>query len=109
MYNSGMNLDSGAEKLTAADLKFRKAGGRTREVGPKLANNNGKAKNSKPIEKLNSLGNFKFEHKHKPPTYIFFNNQIAGSRIKNRAPEGGSNGRGQSGRALGIRQYPWLC
>ena len=37
------------------------------------------------------------------------NNRMGGKRIKNRASEDGSNGWGQSGRSLGVRQYPWLC
>ena len=56
-------------------------------------------------EKFYSL---RFDTEH-PICLSLINKWIAGSRIKNRASEGGSNGWGQSGRSLGVREYPWLC
>ena len=47
--------------------------------------------------------------KPKNNSISLINNWIAGARIKNRASENGSNGWGQSGRSLGVREYPWLC
>ena len=37
------------------------------------------------------------------------NNRMVRKRIKIRGSEGRSNGWGQLGRSLGVRQYPWLC